>query len=577
MNDPSSILFGKALLFSALLSCGGLSLAQPVVRVTAIPDGSPTQRLTDGKSTEGGFVLQDGRGLDKELRRVALGGAHDSAIAALAGPAGVFGFDDVAERARQLAAQPHRASGFVLPAELKALSYDQYRDIRFRPERALWRAGGMSAGLTQGLPFEVMFFHLGKYQTEPVQIHEITPQGEVRHLGFDRADFDYGANRLSPQSWGDVGHAGLRVHHALNRPDHKDELIVFLGASYFRALGAQQRYGLSARGLAIDTVGGQGEEFPRFTAFWLERPAPGAASLVIHALLESPRVTGAYRFEVTPGAETVVDVRSRLYLRGPVATLGIAPLTSMFQFGENQPHRDDFRPEVHDSDGLMVATGDGEWLWRPLQNPRQQLTTSFAMRALRGFGLMQRDRHFASYEDVEARYDLRPSVWITPQGDWGPGRVELMQFATPDETHDNVVAYWVPDRLPAPGQPLDIAYRLQWQGSAPQRPPGAWVTQSRAGRGFEALASGVQQLIVDFVGPAIDALPASAPVQAVVTADANGRIVERNVYRNDATGGWRMSLRVQQHRPTEPVELRAFLQLGPDTLSETWSYVIPPR
>jgi glucans biosynthesis protein len=490
-------------------------------------------------------------------------------------PARAFGFDDVAEQARQLALQPHRVSPFVLPADLKALSYDQYRDIRFRPERALWGA--------DGLPFEVMFFHLGKYQTEPVQIHEITPQGAVRPLGFDRNDFDYGRNALLPQQGDTLGHAGLRVHHALNRPDHRDELIVFLGASYFRALGAHQRFGLSARGLAIDTVGGQGEEFPRFTAFWLEQPTPGAASLVMHALLESPRVVGAYRFDVTPGAQTTVDVRTRLYLRKPVATLGLAPLTSMFQFGENQPNRDDFRPEVHDSDGLMVATGDGEWLWRSLQNPRQQLTTSFAMRSLRGFGLMQRDRSFASYEDTEARYDLRPSAWITPQSDWGPGRVELMQFSTPDETHDNVVAYWVPDHLPAPGEPLDIAYRLHWQGSpgvpesAQQRPPGAWVTQSRAGRGFEALAPGVHQYIVDFAGPSIAALPASAAVRAVVTADGNGRIVHSNAYRNDATGGWRMSLQVQQHQILEPVELRAFLQLGTDTLSETWSYVIPPR
>jgi len=490
-------------------------------------------------------------------------------LLALAGACSAFGFDDVAERARQLAAEPHRASRFVLPAELQALSYDQYRDIRFRPERALWRA--------DGLPFEVQFFHLGKYQTEPVQIHEITPQGELRPLGFDRADFDYGRNRLQPQRWGELGHAGLRVHHALNRRGHKDELIVFLGASYFRAVGAQQRYGLSARGLAIDTVGGQGEEFPRFTSFWLERPAPAAATLVIHALLESPRATGAYRFEITPGAETLVDVRSRLYLRGPVATLGVAPLTSMFHFGENQPHGGDFRPEVHDSDGLMVATGDAEWLWRQLQNPRRPWTTSFAMRSLRGFGLMQRDRRFASYEDLEARYELRPSAWITPLGEWGPGRVELMLFGTPDETHDNVVAYWVPERLPAPGEPLDIAYRLHWQGTAQQRPPGAWVTQSRAGRGFAALAADEHQYIVDFAGPSIDALPASAPVKAVVTADANGRVAEVVAYRNEATGGWRVSLRVQQHRRAEPVELRAFLQLGTDTLSETWSYVIPPR
>ncbi len=260
----------------------------------------------------------------------------------------------------------------------------------------------------------------------------------------------------------------------------------------------------SARGLAVDTVGGQGEEFPYFPEFWIVKPASDARTLRMFALLDSPRVNGAYQFDVTPGDETVVEVRARLYLRAPVATLGVAPLTSMYQFGENQPHRADFRPEVHDSDGLMVATGDGEWLWRPLINPNETLTTSFSMRELAGFGLMQRDRSFTSYEDPEARYDLRPSAWVEPVGSWGPGRVELVQLHTPNETNDNVVAYWVPDQLPARGEPLDFAYRLHWQGARIVRqPPGAWVTQSRVGRGYRELADDEQQFIVDFMGPSL--------------------------------------------------------------------------
>ncbi|HEX6592582.1 MAG TPA: glucan biosynthesis protein, partial [Moraxellaceae bacterium] len=302
-----------------------------------------------------------------------------------------FSLDDVAGRAQALAAKPWQAPASKLPADLAALSYDQYRDIRFRPDRALWRK--------EKLPFELMFFHLGKFQTQAVQINEVDGQ-KVRHLSFNRDDFDYGRNKLSPQRWGDVGYAGFRVHYPINNADYKDEVIVFLGASYFRAIGAGQHYGLSARGLAIDTVGGKGEEFPRFSEFWIEKPKADATELVIYALMESQRATGAYRFTVRPGKDTVTDVQSRLYLRTPtakqsaIATLGIAPLTSMFFFGENQPHRQDFRPEVHDSDGLMVATGDGEWLWRPLINPAQTLTTSFAMKTLRGFGLMQRDRDF---------------------------------------------------------------------------------------------------------------------------------------------------------------------------------------
>jgi glucans biosynthesis protein len=484
-------------------------------------------------------------------------------------PAGAVGFDEVAARAQLQAKQPYRSTSGKPIAELQALTYDQYRDIRFRTDHALWRA--------ENLPFELMFFHIGKFQTESVRINEITPRG-ARHIRYRSADFDYGKNKLAPQTWGDIGFAGFRAHYSLTGSEYKDELVVFLGASYFRALGAGQRYGLSARGLAIDTVGGQGEEFPRFVEFWIAKPAAAADSLTIYALLDSPRASGAYQFNIRPGAETVMDVRSRIFLRAGVATLGLAPLTSMFAFGENQPHRTDFRPEVHDSDGLMIATGNGEWIWRPLLNPSRTLTTSFSMRELRGFGLMQRDRNFSSYEDNEARYELRPSAWVEPVGSWGPGRVELMQFNTPDETNDNIVAYWVPDKLPAVGQPLDIAYRLHWQGTQQmRRPPGAWVTQTRIGRGFAELATNEQQYVVDFTGPSLSALPADANVKAVVTAPSNGQITESNAYRVDATGAWRMTVRVKQLSPAEPTELRGFLQSGTDVLTETWSNILPAR
>jgi glucans biosynthesis protein len=487
-----------------------------------------------------------------------------------------FDFERVAELARKNAQAPYRPGQAQLPADLLELDYDGYRQLRFQPAMALWRDAR--------LPFEAMFFHLGKHHRQPVRIHELSPQGE-RRIPYRSDQFDFGKGAPSPQRWGDLGFAGLRIHYPLNNAGYKDELIAFLGASYFRALGSGQQYGLSARGLAIDPTGGSGEEFPAFTDFWLERPAADAKQLTIHALLDSPRATGAYRFDITPGAETVSRVRARIFLRPtpgkPIATLGIAPLTSMFFFGENQPRRADFRPEVHDSDGLMVATGSGEWLWRPLQNPARPTATSFAMESLRGFGLMQRDRAFASYEDVEARYERRPSAWIRPLGDWGPGRVELLQLPTPDETHDNVVAYWVPAVLPAPGTPLDFAYEIGWQGDKQQQPPGSWATQSRRGIGYlrESASAPADQVqyVVDFAGPALEALPADAAVRAVVSADSNGRLLEQLAYRNPATQSWRMTVRVQRLDATRPVELRAFLQHDNHILSETWTNIILPE
>ena len=487
-----------------------------------------------------------------------------------------FDFESVTRLARERADQPYRAAGDRLPPDLARLNYDEVRDIRWRPDRALWRS--------EKLPFEAMFFHLGLYQKEPVLINEITPQ-ETRHISYSRADFDYGKNQVQPQAWGDLGFAGFRLHNHLNSKAYKDELVVFQGASYFRALGKDQQYGLSARGLAIDTVGGAGEEFPRFTEFWLVKPAPGASAVTVYALMDSPRATGAYRFDIQPGGQTTTTVRSRVFVRAqagkPIATLGVAPLTSMFFFGENQPRKEDFRPEVHDSDGLMVATGEGEWLWRPLQNPAQTVVTSFTTRNPKGFGLMQRDRQWSSYEDVEARYERRPSAWVRPLHDWGDGRVELVQLHTPDETHDNVVAYWVPARMPVPGQPLEFAYELSWQGNEQQRPPGAWVTQSRRGVGYSKLSAAAlrqqTQFAIDFDGPALQGLDPDTPVKAVVSSDANGKVLESNAYRNPATGQWRMTLRVQRLKADRPIELRAFLQHNNHAVSETWTHILLPE
>jgi glucans biosynthesis protein len=501
------------------------------------------------------------------LRRVLA--AAVLAAACLASRAAAFELEDVARRAEALARAPYHEPAHDLPDGVKQLSYDQHRDIRYRPERALWRR--------ERLPFEVMFFHEGFSFTAPVTIHEVTRQG-VRDVPFDPSAFDYGKNHLDPAQLRGLGFAGFRVHYPLNRRDYRDEVLVFLGASYFRALGRGQRYGVSARGLAVDTAVSTGEEFPRFVEFWLVRPEGKARALTVLALLDSPRLAGAYRFVVTPGSSTVVAVHAILFPRARVTTLGIAPLTSMFFFGANQhAAADDYRPEVHDSDGLLVHAPSGEWLWRPLQSPKRLLVTSFAMAdGALGFGLMQRERRFERYEDLEARYDLRPSVWIEPEGRWGPGRVELVQIPVPDETNDNIVAYWVPARAPGPGERVELGYRTRWEGAAPTRPPLASVAQTRRGRGFVRSPDGSVELHVDFAGGPLARRPPGAEPEAVVSADGNGQIVEQHLVRNEVTGGWRVAVRVKRRDDAKPVELRAFLRDPANVLSETWSYILPP-
>ncbi len=485
---------------------------------------------------------------------------------ATASSATAFGLDDVGKLASSLAGRPYKAPVVDLPAQLRDLDYDAYRDIRFRPEKALWHA--------EKLPFELMFFLQGRAVPEPVRINVIEPAGE-HAVAFDPGLFDYGKNKFEPQTLSGVGFNGFRVHYAINKPGYKDEVVVFQGASYFRAVGKGQSYGLSARGLAVDTAAASGEEFPRFVEFWIERPRANATSLTIYALLDSRRVAGAYRFVLTPGVETTMQVTARLFTREKIGKLGLAPLTSMFAFGENQPGHDDYRPEVHDSDGLSIAGSDGEWIWRPLVNPKRLLVTSFAMTSPQGFGLMQRDRSPASYEDPEAQYERRPSAWIEPIGSWGRGRVELVQIPTPDETNDNIVAFWVPQAQPAPGKAIDIAYKIHWQAAGTVPAGKGWVVQTRRGRGFANKADGDINYVVDFDRPALRSLVASADVEPVIWVDANAEVRERNLFKNQVSGAWRMTVRIKRNDAAKPVELRAYLKQQQTILTETWSYILP--
>lgn len=484
-----------------------------------------------------------------------------------AAPAFAFDLADVDREAAALARSPYRAPPPPDPA-LAALSYDDYRRIRFRPEQALWRGSGSA--------FEAHFYPLGRGNARALRLFEIA-DGRASPLMLPASAFSF--DNGPPPANGVPGAAGWRLSFPLNDSARRDELIVFLGASYFRALGAGLRYGLSARGVAIDTVGGRGEEFPNFTTFWLERPAPGAREATFYALLDGPRVTGAYRFVVRPGSTTVVDVQARLYLRGPVAMVGIAPLTSMYLMGENQPDAGDYRPEVHDSDGLQVETGQGEWLWRPLVNPKNTFVTSFADRSVRGFGLLQRDRAFTSYQDLEARYELRPSAWVEPVGDWGPGRVELLQFRTPDETHDNVAAYWVPERAPAPGVPLALSWRVHWSGDGLRAPPASRVLQTRRGHGYRESPTPASQLQfhLDFSPTALAGAGGAEAVEAVATGNDNVRGLRAHAYPHEASGGWRVTIDLERIDLARPVELRAFLRHGNSVISETWAYALPPE
>jgi glucans biosynthesis protein len=486
-----------------------------------------------------------------------------------ADPAAGFGLDDVEARAQSLAEEPFDDPHGEVPRWLLEIDYDRWREIRFRPDRALWR--GTRA------PFQVQFFHPGLFYDRRVLVNEVDAAG-VRPVAFSPDQFDYGNGSFASRVPQDLGHAGFRLHYPIRQPDVFDEVIVFLGASYFRAVGRNQGFGLSARALAVDTAEPTGEEFPYLREFWLVRPAPGAPDMTLYALLDGPRVTGAFRFLVRPGVSTRVDVEGRLFLREPVEKLGLAPLTSMFFVGEAaDPRLRDYRPEVHDSDGLLLHTDTGEWLWRPLENPRRLRVSAFQARDPRGFGLVQRDRDFDHYQDLETRPERRPSAWVEPDGDWGAGHVELVEIPTPNEHHDNVVAYWVRSAAPRPGERIDVRYALSWRLDDDTRPPrgGRAVATRRDPGTFED----AQRFVVDFEGPQLAALPADAVVRGVVSFDgrdgtAEAELLEQQVFKNQVTGGWRLVFQVRL--AGEPVDARAFLQRGEHALTETWTCPIEP-
>jgi len=479
-----------------------------------------------------------------------------------------FGLANVQRLAQQLASQPYVDRSSPLPASLANLTYDQYREIRFRPDRALWR--------NQAL-FEVQFFHRGFTYTRRVNITEVEPDGMLRPVQYDPSDFAFGKAGPPKNMPPDLGYAGFRVHYPLQRPDYKDELIVFLGASYFRVLGRNESYGASARGLAINVATSQGEEFPYFSDFWLVRPPPDQRTLTIYALLDSPSLTGAYRFEVRPGGTTQVEVTATLYARKSVAKLGIAPLTSMFLYGENgsgSRHFDDYRPEVHDSDGLLEQTGDGEWLWRPLVNPKALRISTFSDDHPRGFGLAQRDRNFDHYQDEDAHYQSRPSYWVAPLGDWGKGQVELVEIPTDEEIHDNIVAYWVPATQLTPNKPFSFSYLLSAYLTSPLWPPGGRAVATRTASVSHKAGDNRRRFLIDFSGGDLNGLDASQPVAAQVSVH-NGTITGVHVQRLAENGDWRVSFQLSP-QGAQSIDLRCYLTLYGEALTETWTYLWTP-
>jgi periplasmic glucans biosynthesis protein len=487
------------------------------------------------------------------------GWAQAGSSGAPAGEGAPFSEQWLLTQAQNMARAPFEVPKLQLPSELEDLNSQQYQDIRFRPESTPW--------YSEDVPFKTQFFHTGFQYKTPVEINFVEG-GVARPFPYSTALFEFGAQIKAPRPDSQSGFSGFKVLGPINRAGSWDEFLSFQGASYFRAIATGQVYGASSRGIAINTAQPAGEEFPVFRAFWIQKPAQGDRQITIWALLDGPSLTGAYRFRGEPGRSTLLDVEMTLFPRKVLTHVGLAPLTSMYFFGSADASRqDDVRPNVHNSNGLLIWNGLGEWLWRPLINPERIQYSAFSDRSPKGFGLMQRERDFAYFQDLDARFGDRPSIWVEPIGDWGEGTVDLIELPTRSEIYDNVVAFWRPKTPLAEIASHHFRYRLHWCWEPPVRSTQAYTAQTRVG----ALGRPeTRQFVIDFVSgsscPGCNVAPFTADVRT-----GAGEIRNVIVRQVPATGAQRVTFEFRPGR-TEQTDIRCELKQNGQAVSEIWVY-----
>jgi glucans biosynthesis protein len=469
----------------------------------------------------------------------------------------------VDDLAAGLAAKRYEPPRYDMPKRFRDLTPEEFAQIRFRPDAALWR--------DEGLPFQIQFDHLGDRRREPKQLFEFTDT-HVQRIPFARRFFDYGT--LDPAFWATwhLEYAGFRVLYPFGDSNRFEEAAAFLDGTRLRAIARGQIFGASVR--ALVTKGGEEEADeppPAFVRFWLGKPAAAADAFTVHALLDGPAVTGAYTFVIRPGEDTTMDVQASLHFRRKVAELGLAPISGMFWFGEGSATRfGDYRPEVHTVDGLLFAPEAARRVWRPLLNPAKPQRTTFETPALAGFGLLQRDRDYRSYEDPDTGFERRPGVWVETLGAWPAGRICLVEEPTAEEAHDNVMVYWMPAAPVAPDRPLELSWRLHWSNVPRFGGPAGWVGATR--QTVQDGAPGRTKFVVDFDPASMAGVAAGSEVTVAAEAAAPGRLVGQHLARNDLDGSWRLTLRVAAAPGSEPVDLRARLYLSGRPVTETWAF-----
>ncbi|TGM57129.1 glucan biosynthesis protein [Leptospira adleri] len=479
-------------------------------------------------------------------------------------PVTKFSFADLKKKARSMAHGRYVKPPYVSTHFLQGLSWEQYKNIRFKPEASLWKK--------EGNPFQIQFFHPGHLYNTNVFLHEVRTDF-AREIPYDESYFDLSKLKITGDIPPNLGYSGFKIHYPLNTEEHTDEFTVFQGASYYRMVSKKQVYGLSARGIAINTGMPYPEDFPGFTHFWIVHPDKTDSTVFVYALLDGKTATGAYEFQISPGKVSSVHVNAEVTLRTKVDRFGIAPLTSMYWYSETKgiPEGQAY-PESHDSDGLMMESGKGDWIWRPLDNPRRSTVYGFSDENPKAFGLMQRDRNFASYQDNTMKYHLRPSAWVEPEGSWGKGSVQLLLNPTIQDSDDNVGAFWVPANVPQPLEPYEFSYTIRWLNEDPLPDTLAKTVSTRIAP--VPGESDMRVFYVDFSNEKLKEMDAATYLQAAIDTGDNAELADYNIQKIEETGVWRLTFRVVQKNKNKPAELKAVLKKNQEDLSEIWTFTL---
>ena len=505
-----------------------------------------------------------------------LGGSREALASTLKfGPAKPFSFAALSKRAREAAAKAYLPPKKPAPQIVEQIDYAQHGKIKYRADQALFSDD-------KGV-YPVTFFPVGKYFPKTVKMHAVDGEKAAEVL-YEPEYFDMPNDSPAQKLPEDTGFAGFQIREAKSRPDWRtQDWCAFLGASYFRAIGSLNEYGLSARGVAIDTASPMQEEFPDFTEFYLQPASAEGQPVVVYALLDGPSITGAYKFTIRRTEGVVIDVECNLFTRKDIVKLGIAPMTSMYWFSEyDKSYQLEWRPGAHDSDGLALWTGAGERIWRPIVNPPAPSTSAFMDDNPRGFGLMQRNRDPKAYMDRYLNYERRPSLWIEPIGGWGQGSVHLVEFPTDHEDFDNLGCFWVPKDPIKAGQALEYRYRMHWNGDEPYPATNlARPVLTRIGRGgfpyTRANPPEIKRMVIEFSGGALDAFPRTGekkpePVITPSRGQVSSVFLETTTWDNS----WRLQFDIKADGP-DPVDLRAYLRDGDTALTETWLFKLHPQ